>query len=61
MYSKSFYSTLLTLFFAGTMFAQTTSKIERAKRYMKELNYVGAIELLNTVMSKGDNEEAKIA
>ena len=43
------------------MFAQTTSKIERAKRYMKDLNYVGAIELLNTVMSKGDNEEAKIA
>jgi len=61
MFSKSFYSTVLTLFFVGTMFAQTTSKIERAKREMKDLNYQGAIAILNSVMSKGDNEEAKIA
>ncbi len=48
------------LLFAATLSAQT-AKLERAQRYMKELNYVGAIELLNQMLAHGDNAGAKIA
>ncbi len=59
MNSKSFYSfTIIFLFIVSAASAQ--SRISRAKQYMKDLNYVGAIELLNQILSKGDNSEAKI-
>ena len=48
------------LLFAASLSAQT-AKLERAQRYMKELNYVGAIELLNQILAHGDNAGAKIA
>ena len=57
---RSFYSLAILLFFAATLSAQT-AKLERAQRYMKELNYVGAIELLNQMLAHGDNAGAKIA
>jgi outer membrane protein OmpA-like peptidoglycan-associated protein len=57
---RSFYSLAIMLLFAATLSAQT-AKLERAQRYMKELNYVGAIELLNQMLSHGDNAGAKIA
>lgn len=57
---RSFYSLAIMLLFAATLSAQT-AKLERAQRHMKELNYVGAIELLNQILAKGDNAGAKIA
>ncbi len=57
---RSFYSLAMLLLFAATLSAQS-AKLERAKRSMKELDYVGAIELLNQILSKGDDAGAKIA
>lgn len=57
---RSFYSLAIMLLFAVSLSAQT-AKLERAQRYMKELNYVGAIELLNQMLAHGDNAGAKIA
>ncbi len=57
---RSFYSLAMMLLFAATLSAQS-AKLERAKRSMKELDYVGAIELLNQILSKGDDAGAKIA
>jgi outer membrane protein OmpA-like peptidoglycan-associated protein len=57
---RSFYSLAMMLLFAATLSAQS-AKLERAKRNMKELDYVGAIELLNQILSKGDDAGAKIA
>jgi outer membrane protein OmpA-like peptidoglycan-associated protein len=59
---KSFYSLATVLLLTVvSLTAQNNAKVERANRYMKELNYVGAIELLNQVLAKGDNAAAKIA
>ena len=57
---RSFYSLAMMLLFAATLSAQS-AKLERAKKSMKELDYVGAIELLNQILSKGDDAGAKIA
>jgi outer membrane protein OmpA-like peptidoglycan-associated protein len=57
---RSFYSAVICLLLVGSLSAQT-AKLERAQRYMKELNYVGAIELLNQILAHGDNAGAKIA
>jgi outer membrane protein OmpA-like peptidoglycan-associated protein len=45
---------------ATASFAQSNSRVERGKRSMKDLNYVGAIEIFNAVLAKEDNAEAKI-
>ena len=57
---RSFYSLAIMLLFAASLSAQT-AKLERAQRSMKELNYVGAIEILNQILAHGDNAGAKIA
>ena len=57
---KNFYLLAMVLVcFTSTLEAQT-GKLEKAKRFMKELNYQGAIELLTQVNSNKDNAEAKI-
>jgi outer membrane protein OmpA-like peptidoglycan-associated protein/Tol biopolymer transport system component len=59
---KSFYAlafSFVLVFCSTTVFAQG-AKLERAKKYMKELNYQGAIEVLSKVLANGDNAEAKI-
>jgi WD40-like Beta Propeller Repeat len=35
-------------------------KLNKAKRYMEQLNYIGAIEVYNQILDKDDNAEAKI-
>lgn len=60
MMKKSFYSLALLLFFVTSLTAQS-GKVERAKKNMKDLNYIGAIELLNSVLAKSpDDAEALI-
>ena len=56
---RNFYLLAIAVFLTSTLSAQN-NKVERAQRFMKELNYVGAIELLNQVLAKGDNAAAKI-
>lgn len=66
MKSISFYFlAVLFLVCASANFTTATAqsknaKVERAKRYMKDLNYIGAIEILNGVLAQEDNAEAKI-
>ena len=36
------------------------SKVKKARMYMEQLNYIGAIELYNQILEKNDNPEAKI-
>jgi outer membrane protein OmpA-like peptidoglycan-associated protein len=58
---KGFY--LLALVFLCSVqlaTAQSSRKLERAKSYMKDLNYQSAIEIYNSVLRSGDNSEAKI-
>ena len=56
---KSFYLLALALLLnVSALLGQ--SRIARAKQQMKDLNYVGAIELLTQILGKGDNSEAKI-
>ncbi|MDG2418004.1 MAG: hypothetical protein P8M17_03350, partial [Saprospiraceae bacterium] len=50
---------LLFLIASSSSFAQL-SKEKRARKYMEELNYMGAIELYNQILDKDDNPEAKI-
>jgi outer membrane protein OmpA-like peptidoglycan-associated protein len=57
---RSFYSLAITLLFTCSLSAQS-AQVERAQRYMKELNYVGAIELLTKVIAKKDDAAAKIS
>lgn len=52
----------LTLVFALASAAVAQSgKLKRAKQYMKDLSYTPAIVLLNQIIEKEDNPEAKIA
>ena len=60
MKSRNFFALALVLVFCTSNLAAQTAKLDRAKRYMKELNYQGAIELLTKVLASGDNAEAKI-
>ena len=57
---RSFYSLAILLLCACSLHAQS-AKVERAQRYMKELNYVGAIEILTKVIAQKDDAAAKIA
>ena len=41
------------------LFAQAT-KLKKARNYMDDLNYVGAIELYNQILDNSDNADAKI-
>lgn len=50
---------LLCIIASSGAFAQL-SKVKRARMYMEELNYMGAIELYNQILDKDDNPEAKI-
>jgi outer membrane protein OmpA-like peptidoglycan-associated protein/tetratricopeptide (TPR) repeat protein len=50
---------LLCIIASSSAFAQF-SKVKRARMYMEELNYMGAIELYNQILDKDDNPEAKI-
>jgi outer membrane protein OmpA-like peptidoglycan-associated protein len=61
MRSRNFYSLALALVFFSSSLVAQTAKLDKAKRLMKDLNYVEAIELLNKVLaSNGENAEAKI-
>ncbi len=40
--------------------AMQAQKLSKAKRYMDQLNYIGAIELYNQILEKNDIPEAKI-
>jgi outer membrane protein OmpA-like peptidoglycan-associated protein len=57
---RSFYSLAIMLLFTCSLHAQS-AQVERAQRYMKELNYVGAIEILTKVIAKKDDAAAKIS
>jgi outer membrane protein OmpA-like peptidoglycan-associated protein len=57
---RSFYSLATLLLITCSLSAQS-AKVERAQRYMKELNYVGAIEILTKVIQQKDDAGAKIA
>ena len=57
---RSFYLPVVAIFMSFSLFAQN-AKVDRAKQYMKDLNYTGAIELLSQVVAKGDNDDARIA
>ena len=50
---------LLCIIATSGAFAQL-SKMKRARMFMDQLNYMGAIELYNQILEKGDNPEAKI-
>ena len=50
---------LLCIIATSGAFAQL-SKMKRARMFMDQLNYIGAIELYNQILEKGDNPEAKI-
>ncbi|HHS95514.1 MAG TPA: tetratricopeptide repeat protein, partial [Phaeodactylibacter sp.] len=58
MTGKKILLILLVCCFAFT--GVQAQKLKRAKRYMEQLNYIGAIELYNQVLDKEDNAEAKI-
>ena len=57
---RIFYSLAIMLLCAATTLS-AQKKLEQAQRNMKELNYVGAIEILNKILAGGDNAGAKIA
>ncbi len=57
---RSFYSLATLLLLTCSLHAQS-AKVERAQRYMKELNYVSAIEILTRVIAQKDDAAAKIA
>ena len=44
----------------GTGLYAQSAKLKRAQNYMKDLNYVGAIQLYNQILENQDNSEAKI-
>ncbi len=60
MKSKNFYLLALVVFFFSSNLTAQTARIEKAKKHMKELNYQGAIVILQQVLAKNDNAEAKI-
>ncbi|MCP3932214.1 MAG: OmpA family protein [Bacteroidetes bacterium] len=52
---------IISLFFVMVFSALSAqSRLNRANKYMKSLNYAGAIELYNQVLEKEDNSEAKM-
>lgn len=52
----------LTLIFAlASAGVAQSGKLKRAKKYMKDFSYTPAIVLLNQILEKEDNQEAKIA
>ncbi len=56
---KVIFALLLCMIASSGVFAQL-SKVKRARMYMEQLNYIGAIELYNQILDKDDNPEAKI-
>jgi outer membrane protein OmpA-like peptidoglycan-associated protein/tetratricopeptide (TPR) repeat protein len=56
---KQILTFLLLTLFVGVAVAQS-AKLKRAKTYMSELNYIGAIQLYNGILAKEDVAEAKI-
>lgn len=59
MLKRYLLSVLMVTILSGGLFAQS-SKLNKAQKYMDDLNYKGAIELLNQVLDNSDNSEAKI-
>ena len=59
MLKRSLLSVLMVTILTGGLFAQS-SKLKKAQKNMEDLNYVGAIELLNQVLDNSDSSEAKI-
>jgi len=59
MLKRYLLSILVVTILSGGLFAQT-SKLKKAQKYMEDLNYVGAIGLLNQILDNSDNPEAKI-
>jgi outer membrane protein OmpA-like peptidoglycan-associated protein len=57
---RNFYALATVLFLSISTLSAQSGKLDKGKRYMKELNYQGAIELFTAVLAKGDNPEAKI-
>jgi outer membrane protein OmpA-like peptidoglycan-associated protein len=57
---RNFYALATVLFLTISTLSAQSGKLDKGKRYMKELNYQGAIELFSAVLTKGDNAEAKI-
>ncbi|MFT4668035.1 MAG: tetratricopeptide (TPR) repeat protein, partial [Gammaproteobacteria bacterium] len=54
---KTLFALLLCCFaFTGVQ----AQKLNKAQRYMDQLNYIGAIEIYNQILNKSDNAEAKI-
>lgn len=59
MKQKVILALLLCMIASSSTYAQL-SKEKRARKYMDDLNYMGAIELYNQILDKNDNPEAKI-
>ena len=59
MLKRSLLSILMVTILSGGLFAQS-SKLKKAQKSMEDLNYVGAIELLNQILDNSDSSEAKI-
>jgi outer membrane protein OmpA-like peptidoglycan-associated protein/tetratricopeptide (TPR) repeat protein len=59
MLKRSLLSVLVVTILSSGLFAQS-SKLNKAQKYMDDLNYIGAIELLNQVLDNSDNSEAKM-
>jgi len=59
MLKRSLLSVLMVTILSSGLFAQS-SKLNKAQKYMDDLNYIGAIELLNQVLDNSDNSEAKM-
>jgi outer membrane protein OmpA-like peptidoglycan-associated protein len=57
---RNFYALATVLFLTISTLSAQSGKLDKGKRYMKELNYQGAIEQFNAVLAHGDNAEAKI-
>jgi outer membrane protein OmpA-like peptidoglycan-associated protein len=57
---RNFYALATVLFLSISTLSAQSGKLDKGKRYMKELNYQGAIELFTAVLAKGDSPEAKI-
>jgi outer membrane protein OmpA-like peptidoglycan-associated protein/tetratricopeptide (TPR) repeat protein len=61
MKPSNFYFLALGLMFCSNAVSAQSAKVTRARQYMKDLNYIEAIEILQPLAAKGDNPEAKIA
>ena len=58
MLKRSLLSVLVVTILSGGLFAQS-SKLNKAQKLMDDLDYIGAIGLLNQILDNSDNSEAK--